>query len=355
MMSLEVSECELHLAQPFRFGSITLTTAQTVVAQLHWNNHIAYGESAPFSRYGDSVAAIMAFFASFALPVGAGPFSAARTLAHIPRAARCALDIAMFDLRGKALEVSVSDLLGLEGLERHATSLSVWLEDDINAVMSRVRTLRNAPILKVKVGGAGSDDVALIEAIRSAYTGTIRIDVNEGWEPQQALTILQELNRFDIEFCEQPILAGNPAELRWLSERSPIPIVADEDAVEAAHLPQLYGSVYGVNVKLAKCGGIAAAYDMIVAARALGLKIMIGCMVESSILATAAAHLAPLADWLDIDGPTLLVNDPFTGVHIDGGHLAMPKGPGLGVRLRSGNEWMTRTRWGVGGDVLLDA
>jgi len=338
VIALDVRECVMPLAQPFRVASFTLTAAQTVVARLAWNDHVGYGESAPLERYGDSVGAIMAFFQSYALPAAAGPFSAARILANVPRAARCALDIALYDLRGKVLNASVSELLGLEGLDRPPTSLTVPIEDDIDAVLARVRSLRDAPVLKVKVGGVGSDDVALIEAIRSVYTGAIRLDANEGWDARQTVTILRELERFDIEFCEQPIPAGRPDQLKWISERSPIPIMADEDAVEATQLGPLFGNVYAVNVKLAKCGGLGGAYDMIAAARALGFKIMIGCMAESSILATAAAHLGPLVDWLDIDGPTFLARDPFVGVQYDGGRLIMPRGPGLGVQPRERSE-----------------
>ncbi len=338
MIALEVRACEMPLMRPFRVAGFTLTAAQTVVARLEWHDHIGYGESAPLERYGDSVAAIMAFFATYSPPAGAGPFSAARMLADVPRAARCALDIALYDLRGKVLGASVSELLGLEGLDRPPTSLTIPIEDDLATVLGRVQLLRDAPALKIKVGAAGFDDVALIEAIRSAYTGAIRIDVNEGWNAEQTVAILKELERFDIEFCEQPIPAGHPEQLRWISERSPIPIMADEDAVEISQLGPLYRCVYAVNVKLAKCGGLGAAYDMIVAARALGFKIMIGCMAESSILATAAAHLGPLVEWLDIDGPTVLAYDPFTGVRFENGRLVMPVGWGLGVRPSASPE-----------------
>lgn len=331
MIALTVTECDMPLARPFRVASFTLTSAYTVVARLSWHAHVGYGESAPLARYGDSVASIVAFFETYVPPPDAGPYSAARMLADVPRAARCALDVAMWDLRGHVVDASVSELLGLEGLPAPATSLTVPIEDDLATVLERVRQLGDVPVLKVKVGAPGSDDVALIEAIRSTYRGAIRIDANEGWTPEQSVAILRELARFDIEFCEQPIPAGHPEQLRWIGERSTVPILADEDAVEASQLPALYECVYGVNIKLAKCGGLGAAYDMIAAARALGFKVMIGCMAESSILATAAAHLGPLVDWLDIDGPTMLAHDPFSGVRFDRGSLVMPHGPGLGV------------------------
>ncbi|MDB5092161.1 MAG: dipeptide epimerase [Candidatus Eremiobacteraeota bacterium] len=331
MIDLTITPMEMPLTRTFRVAGFTLTAANTVVARLSWEGHVGYGESAPLGRYGDSVAAIVEFFRTYRLPAGAGPFAGERILAGVPRAARCALDIAVHDLQGQILGTSTTALLGLEGLPHPPTSLTVPIEDDLETVLERVRTLRDAPVLKVKVGAAGFDDVALIEAIRSIYTGAIRLDANEGWTAEQTVKILREIDRFGIEFCEQPIAAGHPERLRWISDRSPIPIMADEDALECAQLGPLYGAVYAVNVKLAKCGGIGPAYDMIRAARALGFKVMIGCMAESSILATAAAHLGPLADWLDIDGPTLLAHDPYTGVRFDGGTLIMPQGPGLGV------------------------
>jgi L-alanine-DL-glutamate epimerase-like enolase superfamily enzyme len=164
------------------------------------------------------------------------------------------------------------------------------------------------------------------------YTGTIRVDANEAWTPEQAVTNLNALARFEIEFCEQPIPAGSPAKLRWIRERSPIPIVTDEDSKDARDLPALYGCVDGINVKLVKCGGIRGALNMIHTARALGFKIMLGCMIETQILTAAAAHLSPLVDWADLDGPFLTADDPFTGVTYADGKIVLPDGPGLGVR-----------------------
>jgi L-alanine-DL-glutamate epimerase-like enolase superfamily enzyme len=336
MMTLAVRDLDLPLIRPFRVAGFTLTAAQTVVARVDWEGCTGYGEAAPLPRYGDSVGAILDFYSGYTLPPQASPFAAARILAGIPRAARCALDIALYDLLGNVLGVSVTQLLGLEGLDRPPTSLTVPLEDDLGAVLERVRSLRDCPALKIKVGGAGADDVGLIEAIRSVYTGAIRLDANEGWSAERAVSILREIERFDIEFCEQPIPAGRPEQLRWVGERTTVPIMADEDALEASQLGPLFGCVYAVNVKLAKCGGLGAAYDMIAAARALGMKVMLGCMAESSVLTTAAAHLGPLTDWLDIDGPTWIADDPFTGVRYDQGRIIMPGGFGLGVSASPG-------------------
>jgi L-Ala-D/L-Glu epimerase len=184
----------------------------------------------------------------------------------------------------------------------------------------------------VKLGsGSVRRDVETIELIRTAYRGTVRVDANEGWTAEEAVKALDGLRRFDIEFCEQPIPAGHPEQLRYVRDRSSIPIVTDEDSLCAEDLSKLIGCVDGVNVKLAKTGGIRGAIAMIHTARALGMKVMLGCMVESQISASAAAHLSPLVDWADIDGPFLTKGDPFTGITYDRGKIVLPAGPGLGV------------------------
>jgi L-alanine-DL-glutamate epimerase-like enolase superfamily enzyme len=201
-------------------------------------------------------------------------------------------------------------------------------------MLAKLDDIREHPIVKVKLGFPG--DVDVLEAMRARYTGTLRVDANEGWTPEEAVAKLETLARAGVEFCEQPIPAGTPERLRWIRERSRVPLVADEDVRDARDLPALAGCVDGVNVKLVKCGGIRAALAAIHTARALGLRVMLGCMVESAILATAAAHLSPLADWADLDGPFLTARDPFAGVTYDGGKLVLPRGPGLGVVERGG-------------------
>jgi len=215
------------------------------------------------------------------------------------------------------------------------TSFTIGIADP-ETTMRKLAEIGDHPVLKVKLGGgAPSDDVETIAAIRARYGGTIRIDANEGWDVETAVTVLRELERFDIELCEQPVEAGDPERLRAVSERVSIPIVADEDALVAEDLPRLRGCVAGVNVKLAKTGGIRGALAMIHTARAMGMKIMLGCMVESAIAASAAAHLSPLVDWADIDGPFLTSGDPFEGVTYERGKLILPAAPGLGVRERA--------------------
>ncbi len=212
-------------------------------------------------------------------------------------------------------------LLGVDPAAPPLTSFTVGIAP-LDEMLAKVREIGTHPVLKVKLGaGAEIDTMA---AIRSIYGGTIRIDANEGWTPEAAVTILRELERFEIEFCEQPIPAGAPERLRWIRERTSIPIVTDEDSKDADDLLALAGCVDGINVKLVKCGGIRGALAMIHTARALGLKVMLGCMVESAILSTAAAHLSPLVDWADLDGPFLVARDPFDGMRYAGGKIVLP-------------------------------
>ena len=331
---MKVEPLALPLVHPFKIARGEESVSQTAVFRLHWNGHEALGEAAPIARYNESVESIAAYFAAHPLRSN-DPYMMETLLDGIPPAARCGLDIALYDLIGKDTGKPLYSLLGLDPQATPVTSFTIGISD-LQTTLQKVAQIGSHPVMKVKLGlGSANDQIATIELIRSNYTGTIRIDANEGWTPESAVTILRELARFDIEFCEQPIPAGSPEALRYIRERSSIAIVTDEDSILASDLPVLYNCVDGINVKLAKCGGIRAALAMIHTARAMGMKVMLGCMVESAILATAAAHLSPLVDWADIDGPFLTARDPFEGVQYDHGKLQLPQSPGLGVRERA--------------------
>ncbi len=328
-IELDSELLELPLVHEFTIARGSETTARSVVVHLRWNGIAALGESAPSERYAESVESVRRALAEHALQ--ADPYLLDAQLAGLPPAARCALDIALHDAIGKDLDRPLYRLLGLDPAQTPSTSFTLGIAP-LEATLAKVRAVGTHPILKIKLGRG--DEIDTIAAIREIYTGAIRIDANEGWTPEQSVTLLSELARFDIEFCEQPIPAGSPERLRWIRERSTIPIVTDEDSRDAGDLAALAGCVDGVNVKLVKCGGIRGALAMIHTARAVGLKIMLGCMVESQILTTAAAHLSPLVDWADLDGPFLTARDPYDGIRYDGGKIVLPAGPGLGVRAK---------------------
>jgi L-alanine-DL-glutamate epimerase-like enolase superfamily enzyme len=329
---MTVEALDLPLKHTFTIARSSESIARTAVVRLRWNGIDALGETAPSERYDENVASVTAQLG--ALELGDDPYALERLVDErlrdgFPPAAACGLDIALHDCIGKDLDRPLWRLFGLDPERTPVTSFTVGIAD-LEETLAKVREVGTHPILKVKLGG--HDDVETIEAIRSIYSGTIRIDANEAWTPEQAVANLAELARFEIEFCEQPIPAGAPERLRWIRERSPIPIVTDEDSKDARDLPALRGCVDGINVKLVKCGGIRAALAMIHTARALGLRIMLGCMLESQILTAAAAHLSPLVDWADLDGPFLTASDPFSGITYADGKIVLPDGPGLGVR-----------------------
>jgi L-Ala-D/L-Glu epimerase len=333
MLSLSVSSLELPLIHPFQIArGEAETVAPCVVVRVRHEVHEGLGEANPIERYGESIQSTIAYFETHSL-AAEDPFQL-EALLHcgIPPAARAGLDIALHDLIGKEVGKPLYALLGLDPARTPVTSRTIGIADPA-LTLQKLTEVGDAPIVKVKLGlGSADEQIETIASIRSRYTGTIRIDANEGWNVEGAVRMLRALERYDIEFCEQPIPAGNPAGLRAIREAVAIPIVVDEDALTAEDLPPLRGCVDGVNLKLAKTGGIRGALAAIHTARALGMKIMLGCMVESAIASTAAAHLSPLVDWADIDGPLLTASDPFTGVTYENGKIVLPDSPGLGVR-----------------------
>jgi L-alanine-DL-glutamate epimerase-like enolase superfamily enzyme len=325
-IELTSERLELPLVHEFTIARGSEQVARSVVVRLTWNGITALGESAPVERYAESIDSVRAALAAHTLLDD--PYLLDAQLAGLPPAARCGLDIALHDLIGKDLNRPLCALLGVDRERTPRTSFTLGIAP-IAQTLAKVRAVGSHPILKIKLGRG--DEIETIEAIRDIYGGTIRIDANEGWTPEQSVALLTELARYDIEFCEQPIPAGTPERLRWIRERTGIPIVTDEDSRDAGDLKALVGCVDGINVKLVKCGGIRGALAMIHTARALGFKIMLGCMVESQILTTAAAHLSPLVDWADLDGPFLTASDPYDGIAYADGKIVLPDGPGLGV------------------------
>ena len=326
---VQASELNISLRRPFKIASTLIETCSTVLLQVSWEGVEAIGETAPFSRYGNSVASVIAEINAAAVDVQSGPFARRSLIAGLPSVARCGVDVLLHDLLGKTLDEPLFRLFGLDGMPRPVTSRTISIETK-EEMLKTAMELRDTPILKLKVGLGG--EYELISDLRSFYNGTIWLDANEGWTPDVAVSILRSLEPFDIELCEQPIPAGQPSALRYIRENSTTQIVADEDSVTAADLPALAGCVDGINVKLVKCGGLMAALDMIATARTFGFKVMLGSMVESEILSTAGAHIAPLVDWLDSDAPLLLCDSPFVGVTFANGVLSVPNAPGLGVR-----------------------
>jgi L-alanine-DL-glutamate epimerase-like enolase superfamily enzyme len=289
---------------------------------------VGMGEGAPISRYKESPASIEAFCAQVDpdrlnfhdLP---GSLAYLNSIASGNMAAKCALDIALHDGAARHSGKTAADFLQLPFFEaHHCTSFSIGIAP-IAEMQDKLAAAAEFPILKIKLGV--SSDRELFAAVREAAPGKrVRVDANEGWKTREhALSMIEWLAGDPlVEFVEQPLPAGASEEdWRWLKDRSPLPLFADESFHTAADVPRCAQAFHGVNVKLAKTGGIRGAVEALHAARAAGLKTMLGCMIETSILTSAAAQLAALADYCDLDGHLLVTNDPYLGITAPNGRL----------------------------------
>jgi L-alanine-DL-glutamate epimerase-like enolase superfamily enzyme len=333
----------LPLRDPFRIARSDHGAGQTIttmVVELTDDAHpgvVGIGEGYPDRFYGETTETMATVFPLLLEAVGVlEPTvewlrgTADRMAAAIAHhgAAKCALDVALHDLVGKLTNRSIRDLLDVSG-EAPPTDFTLGL-DEPAVVAERARRASRFPALKIKVGGPA--DLATLEAVRAVYDGPLRVDANTGWQPDDAVRLLPELQRLGVELVEQPFPARRLDQLGWLQARSNLPIVADESAVTIEDLDALVGVVGGVNVKLAKCGGAGPARAMLARARELGFRTFLGCMEETSVAIAASAAVAPLADWVDLDGNLLLAEDPFAGLRLDDDcrwHLA--DAPGLGI------------------------
>jgi L-Ala-D/L-Glu epimerase len=300
------------------------------------------GEAAPNRFYGETPETVVAALARYApLLADADPWDLEGTEAALAAAlrfnpsARSAISAALHDLAAKRLGVPLYRLWGLSPARIPRSSFTIGIVDDEALLRARIAEAAGYPILKIKLGGARDEWV--MRVVRDAAPDRIlRVDANAGWTVKRAVRMCALLEDYGVELVEQPVAAQDTEGLRHVRERSRLPIVADESCLTASDVPRLAGAVDGVNLKLAKCGGLREALRIVAAARAHGLLVMAGCMVESSLGITAAAHLAPLLDYADLDGAALLADDPMDGATIAGGELRLPERPGLGVVRRGG-------------------
>jgi L-alanine-DL-glutamate epimerase-like enolase superfamily enzyme len=241
---------------------------------------------------------------------------------------RAALDMALWDLRGRREGAPVWKLVGADPQRAPLTSFTIGF-DQPAVIDAKVDAAAPYRILKVKVGMPG--DLEILDRVIARSGKTVRVDANEGWDVDTAVEKTRELFRRHVEFCEQPLPHDDEEGLRQLKRVSPLPIVLDESVCDPADVAPRHDQGHGINIKLMKCGGITRALELVRAARAHDLSVMIGCMIETSLGVTAAAHVSPLCDYADLDGNLLLAHDPFRGVRVEEGRLVLPNEPGLGV------------------------
>jgi L-alanine-DL-glutamate epimerase-like enolase superfamily enzyme len=328
--SVEISK--VHTRRTFAIARSSADHFERVVFEVEDENVTGRGEAAPTGYYGQDAAGVAEALRDVEVD---DPWDIQGTLDRnggIPPSALAALDNALHDLAAKRLGVPVYRLLGLARPEP-VSAYTLGIADEETTVADAKR-LRDYPILKVKVGGW--KDVETLRAVREASRARLWVDANEAFSVHEAVEVVAELKEIGVGMIEQPVpvSAGPEALGRVTQAASPLPVVADESSIEARDVPRLAGYVGGVNVKLAKCGGIRGALKMIHTARAHGMLVMLGCMVETSLGISAAAHLSGLVDFVDLDGAMLLADGPYYGPIYENGRITLSEKPGLGVEPR---------------------
>jgi L-alanine-DL-glutamate epimerase-like enolase superfamily enzyme len=327
---------DLPLEVPFAIARGTTTVRRICVAEVDCEGVKGYGEASPSPYYGDDAEKAAEAILGSGEIIGDDPFaveaiskSLRRRYLHSP-SGRAAVEMAVYDVMGKLAGVPLFKMLGLSGMEPPRTSLTVGVEE-VGQAERMIAKLREHPILKAKVGFG--DERALLTLLNEETDAVLRVDANEGWSLAEAVEKINAYAEdFSIEFFEQPLPKEDIQGYDALSDETDATIIVDESITRKEDVLKWAGIVDGVNIKLMKCGGIRETLDCIRTARAAGLEVMLGCMVESSLGITAAAHIAPLVDYCDLDGNLLIANDPFEGVKAVRGIIHLPDEPGLGVR-----------------------
>ena len=300
-----------------------------------------WGEASPNRFYGETVESALGAMERFRPIVEKAGAWAIEDVEREMNAAlrlngsvKSAISAALHDLAGKRLGIPVYKLWGLNPDHAPPSSFTIAIATTTQELAARVKEAAPYPILKIKLGT--DRDAEIMKTVRAAAPDkVIRVDANAAWDARQALRMIEMLATYNVEYVEQPLAAHDVDGLRFVRGRSPLPIIADESCVVATDIPRLAGAVDGINIKLSKCGGMREALAMIATARAHGLRVMAGCMIETSLGITAAAHFAPLLDYADLDGAALLADDPYRGATIEGGRICIPDAPGLGVTARA--------------------
>jgi L-alanine-DL-glutamate epimerase-like enolase superfamily enzyme len=335
---MDVEVLTLRTTHPFVIARGGQSDHRTVCVRLvDQDGNEGLGEAAPSKYYGETPESVLAALQLYGTLLPDDPFQledAERRWENKLRgnaAARSALSAALHDLVGKRLGVPLFRMWGLDPCLAPKSTFTIGL-DAPERIKAKVREADAYPILKIKLGT--DRDLEILQAIRDATDKEIRVDANCGWTVKRALQMLPALDEFGVTVLEQPLVPHDLQGLAAVTAQADIPVIADESCLTTVDIPRLVGKVDGINIKLAKCGGLREALRMIAVARAHGMMVMVGCMIESSLGITAAAHLTPLVDIVDLDGAALLADDPFIGATIEAGQVSLPTGAGLGVRRR---------------------
>ena len=336
--ALKVYTLDVHLEVPFQISRAVRTEKRVVIVELDEDGRVSRGEGSPDPFFNETSESIEADVRGALDLIPQDPSDLGTLKEHLDArfphggAAACAIDTLAHDRAAQAAGVPLRSYLGLAGTDAPPTSFTIGIaEPALMAERAAAAAAKGFRVLKVKLGH-GEDDELVLSRIRERFSGTIRVDPNAAWTPEEAPGRIARIVRFGIEFVEQPTPPEDIAGLRRVRERSELPIVADEAAVRVADVDRLAEACDGINVKLQKSGGVAEARAMVQRAHELGLKVMLGCRAaETSVAIAAAAHLAPAVEWADLDGNLLIVDDPFRAVAVRDGRFVFSERAGLGV------------------------
>lgn len=336
-LNLSFKPYELKLRHSFNLAKSSRTTTPDVLIKIEYDGIVGYGEASMPPYLGESVESVCNFLSKVDLSQFNDPFRLEEILAYVDsiapdnRAAKASVDIAMHDLLGKLMGQPWYKIWGLNPENAPNTSFTIGI-DTAEVVRQKVDEAAPYKVLKVKMGL--DNDKELVDIIRSKTDRPICVDANQGWtSKEQALEMCHWLSERNCLFVEQPLPKEMIDETAWLRERSPLPIIADEFLQRMPDVLRAYQAYDGINIKLMKSTGLHEAYKMAVLARSLGMKVMLGCMTETSCAISAAAQLAPMVDWADLDGNLLISNDCFDGVKIVDGKITLYDKPGIGCSL----------------------
>jgi len=344
-VNISCQDLDLQLRHTFRISRSAFDIAQNVLVALDHEGLRGLGEAHPPAYFGEDREKVRRALESLrgrleaALSIGNWESAIGNLLDSLPpevgesRAARAAIDIALHDLAGQLAGLPLWRLFGLDPDATPVTSFTIAIAS-VEEMQAYVAEAERYPILKIKMGT--DRDIEILEGIRAVTDKTLRVDANAAWSVDEAIEKIRAIEPYGIEFVEQPIPPGDIEGLRRVREAIGLPIIVDESVTRVEDIPPLAGAADGINIKLTKCGGLRQARRMVDLARSLGMKVMIGCYIESSVSVTAASHLSPLADYADLDGNLLIDNDPYEGVALaDDCRLLLPDRPGLGIRPRA--------------------
>jgi len=335
-MKLSFSPYELQLKHTFTVAGNSRNTTPVVLTEIEYEGVTGYGEASMPPYLGESQESVTGFLQRVNLEQFTDPFMLDEILAYVDSlaegnsAAKACVDIALHDLTGKLLDQPLYRLWGINPRNTPMTSFTIGI-DTAEVVKAKTIEADRFKVLKVKLGGG--NDREMISTVRSVTSVPIYVDVNQGWKDKhESLEMVYWLKEQGVIFVEQPLSKTAIDEMAWLTERSPLPIIADEAFQRLSGLAALKGVYSGINIKLMKSTGLREAHKMITVARALDMKVMIGCMTETSCAVSAASQLSPLVDWADLDGNLLISNDLYEGVKVVDGKVTLNELPGIGIK-----------------------